>query len=225
MKKLKKKKKIQDKDFHYCVEVDYDYHYNCGEEGCDNEGICRCGTLENIRVIHCDIEPIVKKFSAYTDLKNPIKKYCLERFLTRLVKKNISDLFDVNVCSSYYGEEIRNISLNTFAANDIENFLKILNKNKYSDAIEFLLMREYGYVLPAIKGKAWHAKKVSLDDIENTINNKLDFETVREYEAWESRQSCLCQRIGKKYKLIDGRHRFQGALCANKKKILAIWCP
>ena len=44
--------------FKYHTNYDYDAYRDCNAHGCDEEGICRCETLENAHVLTVDIPSI-----------------------------------------------------------------------------------------------------------------------------------------------------------------------
>ena len=52
---------IVGEDFKYSTNYDYDTRSNCISHGCDEEGICRCTTLENAHVVTVNIPSIANK--------------------------------------------------------------------------------------------------------------------------------------------------------------------
>ena len=69
--------KLKDKDFKgYGLQYEYNSQSNCDEHGCDDEGICRCSTIENARVENVDVKIIVDKiYALYFDNSKSTKRH------------------------------------------------------------------------------------------------------------------------------------------------------
>lgn len=71
--------KLYSYDWRYYLDYDYDSDYNCEGSGCDDEGICRCGTITNTRINSVDIDTIAHEICG--DKENIILNYCVNRVL------------------------------------------------------------------------------------------------------------------------------------------------
>ena len=118
--------KIVNKSFQYCTEYDYDSLTSCSENGCDDEGICRCSTIENAHIISVNITSMIndiypsyfdkslatKRNSTINSILGGVSKeidiYTIDRIL-RINKVYEPTNWEINVCGGYYGQEIDNL--------------------------------------------------------------------------------------------------------------------
>jgi hypothetical protein len=204
-------------DFHYSgITVDYYTRHECDEHGCADEGICRCGEIEDAEITSIDLSRMAYPFiGLFKDIEKTIDwddefiNYAIGRIC---VKHGLYDKskFNINICGGYYGQEIDSVVLWEKADEDaliadVSRFL--LSKNK----MEFLFELEYGKVLPHLEGKTWTIEEVDYNDVIAPAKKHL-----REVEETESHFYgkdyegivAVCVPAGKNYKIVDGYHRY-----------------
>lgn len=222
------------------IEKDYKYEvmyttvdsYHCEEYGCDDEGICRCGKIDGVNIISADLNAITQSIhkqifeSDSTKYKRDqkinqilyntgksIDVYCINRLLV-INKLYDPDKWDASITGGYYGEEISNISIEsrtfTNLEKDIEN---ILNMQTLKEKIEFLLIKEYGSILPAIKGKENYTHQ-NIDREKLIIGNKRHLNNVEKKSLdfySDNKYVGIIRGIAFEdngyWRLIDGYHR------------------
>ena len=171
-------------------------------------------------VIRFDISFFKRKYKT----SNIIDIYCLERIYKLNGIYDISN-FEYSTRKDYYGDEVDNISFikQSKLDVDIQLFLKLkTNKQK----IEYVLMKEYNYILPEINNKkSWTVKSISIKNIVfSNLNhfNNLNNEMLEFYSKSKLNYPvCICLKDGEKYRLIDGYHRFK-SIPSNSRKINVI---
>jgi hypothetical protein len=215
--------------FKYHTNYDYDTHRDCGAHGCDEEGICRCETLENAHVVTVDIPSIVneiynsifdnslssKRNSAINSILGGVSKeidiYTIDRIL-RINKAYEPSNWEVQVCGGYYGQEIDDVLLENSVAQKIEDQInEALSIIDLTSRIEYLLMLEYGNILPALQGRQYSIESVERDSIifgsdehYRKVNTKsLDHYSDKNYDGI---RGIALVKDGK-FRLIDGYHR------------------
>lgn len=215
--------------FKYHTNYDYDAHRDCGAHGCDEEGICRCETLENAHVVTVDIPSIVneiynsifdnslssKRNSAINSILGGVSKeidiYTIDRIL-RINKAYEPSNWEVQVCGGYYGQEIDDVLLENSVAQKIEDQInEALSIIDLTSRIEYLLMLEYGNILPALQGRQYSLETVERDSIifgsdehYRKVNTKnLDHYSDKNYDGI---RGIALVKDGK-FRLIDGYHR------------------
>lgn len=228
MAKIKKVKEfraedLEGYDYHYDVEVSYDEERHCRQEGC--EGICRCSTLENLEVVKApDIRYLVSSLFKYKT-KDTILQYCLDR-LFRLAKMDDPNMYYASASRGYYGEEVGDVSFNG-EIGLIQKVNNLLLKTNDNDRVEFVLLEEYGHLLPKMNGLSYFVEEVDTNDIKipnQTHLQKVDKDKVNMYEGQISDEypMCVCMKEGDYYSLIDGYHRLVAAKNIGKKKVLIL---
>jgi hypothetical protein len=220
---------ILGKNFSYLTDYDYNNHTDCGSYGCDEEGICRCSTIEDAHVISVNIPNMAaviysdyfddslaaKRNSTINSILGGVSKeidiYTIDRIL-RINKAYDPSNWEVQVCGGYYGEEIDDIILEDFIARKIENELEeAFNIIELTDRIEYLLILEYGELLPSLKGCEYSVETVERDSIifgsdehYRKVNSKnLEHYSDKNYQGIRG----IALKKGDKLKLIDGYHR------------------
>lgn len=215
-------RKSLNRDFRYCG-IDYDYT-DTGCLGYCNDPYCHCSEIRNAHVTSVNVEKVTCHFVSRQDCGS-IFHYAMERILTAL-KIYEPDAWDIGICSGYYGQEIRNVTLDE--TDEIEKALRKLNECKSeASMVKLALEFEYGYILERLKGlRKARVEKIDIDDIEigaETYAKKVDVNESR-YEYREL-PFCLCVvtdgEIGAdaRYRIIDGYHRYSTAKKMRKKKI------
>jgi hypothetical protein len=205
-------------DFQYDVDLDYDSSRNCSERGCDDEGICRCGRIENARIEGVHSWEIARKFATLDIIHN----HAIERVISRFD----TDDFDIEVCGGYYGDEIDSVKL---ASSSIDALHKLQGMLTTSEWIEYYLGLENGEVLPQHRNRSWEHAQVPIDDIVSGRNRAdLDKKRIGFYRPYISNDSfqpiLLCEKKGRdNYKLVDGYHRYHVAIEEKVKKVDVIY--
>lgn len=215
--------------FKYHTNYDYDAYRDCNAHGCDEEGICRCETLENAHVLTVDIPSIVnqiynsifdnslssKRNSAINSILGGVSKeidiYTIDRIL-RINKAYEPSNWEVQVCGGYYGQEIDDVLLENSVAQKIEDQInEALSIIDLTSRIEYLLMLEYGNILPALQGRQYSLETVERDSIifgsdehYRKVNTKsLDHYSDKNYTGIRG----IALVKDDKFRLIDGYHR------------------
>jgi len=205
-------------DFHYDVSLDYETDHNCSESGCDDEGICRCGTISNVRVERVDSWDIARHYPT----GDIIHDYAVERLISRFR----TDEFDIEVGGGYYGDEIDGVTLTNAAQDSIHKAQALITT---AEQVEHYLALENGEVLHKHRDRQWEHVKIPIDDVIPGKNRAgLDKKQIAFYRDKfkydKITPTVLCEKKGHdKYVLIDGYHRYHAALEANKKKIDVIF--
>lgn len=200
-------------DFHYSgVDITYDRSECTCDPDRDSGDYCRRTRIISTKVKNVEIEKIkanltMLKKSGGKPLKlHPLDNYCVDRLL-RSHKIYDKDLWEIEVESGYYGEEIGGVFFkgqeNLFA--DIEKLLK-LQKNE--EKMEFVLGREYGYILDVLKNKTWEISTIFKNQIvqkQETYHKKV--EKCDFYKDWKLPVCVVLDLSDGKYRMIDGYHR------------------
>lgn len=216
-------------DFKYDLRYDYHDYTSCSESGCNEEGICRCSIIEDARVISVNIPNMVnhiydnyfddsistKRNSTINSILGGVSKeidiYTIDRIL-RINKVYEPSNWDVQVCGGYYGQEIDDVILEDSVAQKIENQLEeAFNIIGLTERIEYLLMLEYGKILPELKGRKYSIETHERDSIifgsdehYRKVNTKsLDHYSDKNYTGIRG----VALSKGDKLRLIDGYHR------------------
>lgn len=221
--------KIVGTNFRYNTEYDYSDYRDCSAHGCDDEGICRCGIIEDAHVVSVNIPNMVNEIHAnYFDntlatkrnstinnilggVSKEIDIYTIDRIL-RINKVYEPSNWDVQVCGGYYGQEIDDVILEDSVAQKIENQLEeAFNIIGLTERIEYLLMLEYGKILPELKDRKYSVETHERDSIifgsdehYRKVNTKsLDHYSDKNYTGIRG----IALSKGDKLRLIDGYHR------------------
>ena len=221
--------KIVGTNFMYHIDCDYDYHKDCSGYGCDDEGICRCGTIDNAHVISVKIPSMVDEiYSNYFDntlatkrnstinsmlggVNKEIDIYTIDRIL-RINKSYEPTNWEVQVCWGYYGQEIDNIILKESIAIKIEDQIdKAFDIINLTKRVEYLLMLEYGEILPALQGLKYSIEMVERDSIifgSDEHYRKVNTESIDYYsdKNYTGIRGIALVKDGR-FRLIDGYHR------------------
>jgi hypothetical protein len=220
------------KDFKYLLDYDYSSYTDCSNSGCDDEGICRCSTIENECVKYVYINQIVESVfnnlspSGISKLRNDrlnlilpdnddiINKYGIWR-LSVIHKLWNTDLYDISVEGGYYGQEIGEITLDSKIQQKWEaDCITFWNLDTLKEKIFFLLEKEYGNVLPNLKNLTPKLITICFDDIDwkSTNHNHITNVNKKNCDYYNDNTYKLPRGIvrnigGGKYQLVDGYHR------------------
>ena len=221
---------LRDIEFQWSgADVDYRYVYDCANSGCDEEGICRCGTIHDEAVTGADVSTMTEKIyesffeqGKAAERNDAINKvlygigkdidiYCIDRIL-RSRKVWQESAWKIEVCGGYYGEEIESVRLKDSLAEEIEDqMMKAFALGTLKEKVEFLLELEYGKVLSELKGCRYEYETIEIADIifgseghlKQVKKKALDFYADRQYRGIRG----IVKRSGGKLKVIDGYHR------------------
>ena len=227
----------------YHIDCDYDYHKDCSGYGCDDEGICRCGTIDDAHVISVKIPPMVNEiYENYFDnslstkrnstintilggVSKEIDIYTIDRIL-RINKVYEPSNWEVQVCGGYYGQEIDDVILDDSIAKKIEDQLdKAFSIIDLSERVEYLLMLEYGKILPELKDRKYSVETHERDSIifgsdehYRKVNTKsLDHYSDKNYTGI---RGVALYKVDK-LRLIDGYHRSSASENRTIKLVIA----
>jgi len=216
-------------DFKYDLEYDYNTYTSCHERYCNEEGICRCSTIQNAHVVSVNIPNMVNHiYDYYFDdsistkrnftinsilggVSKEIDIYTIDRIL-RINKAYEPSNWEVQVCGGYYGEEIDDVILEDDVAQKIEkqidNAFEIIDLKK---RIEYLLMLEYGSILPKLQGLTYSIETVERDSIIFSSDPHFRKVNLKKLEHYSDKIYSGIRGIAllknNKYRLIDGYHR------------------
>lgn len=218
-------------EFKYCVDYDYSTSNSCEESGCYDEGICRCGIIEDAIIVTVNIPDIVDRI--YGDLRpdnisdqrnikiseifsvneSIIDKYCINRILTHL---KVYDPYNwhLEIESGYYGQEIGEIKLHEDIFQRAKSLCETVDEMiSPLEKIKFILNLEYGYIpedleINQIRIINIHKSDIAFKDLSsghiNLVNSKnLSFYSVGKYLLPRG----IVKSCQGKYKIIDGYHR------------------
>lgn len=210
MEKLKKKPSysiLNGQDFHYTVDTDYSYEYDCENEGCNSEGICRCGHIVDATVKNVDLSKIAKKLiSRWMSIHTDITEYCIERIL-RISGIDNPCHWEVGTEWGYYGQEIKDVRIlpNDVVDLQLEELFSLNDNNK----ILHVLKIEYGTILPKLKNRTWAVETISKEQLvypQTDYLLKVKQQDISKYKNWKLPLGIVIPN-GKKFSLIDGYHR------------------
>jgi hypothetical protein len=209
--KTKKKnfpRKLEKYNFEYIASIEYDTISHCEENGCQEEGMCRCSTIENTR-IEKEIDTAALAVSILPPKSSLINEYCVERIL-RINHVYDPELYEVCVTGGYYGEEIGEVILDWRVARTCDKqIVDMLALKTDDEKILYVLKLEYGYVLEGLEKLHFTIRKVDKKDIffpQEGYAKRLDPDMLERYEKWELPRG-ICVEDNGKYKVVDGYHR------------------
>ena len=209
--------------------VDYGYTYDCENYGCDEEGICRCGTINNEHIDSVDVSLIVKRIydeffeqgkaanrnNAINEVLYGIGKdidiYTIDRII-RSYKIWENENWNIEVEGGYYGQEVNDVRIKESIADKIEEELLIVfSLPSLKEKIEYLLNVEYGKVLPELSNCSYESIVIDKDEVvfgvENHLNKvmkkDLDFYSDKNYSGIRG----IVVKSGDKWRIVDGYHR------------------
>lgn len=197
----------------YYLEYDLDETTSCWEYGCNDEGICRCSTIESWNITDVDLNSIYKDVCQAVKVKLPKGKepptfgnYLVDRILSYYEIYN-PDLWDLSIGGGYYGQEV----YNAFHSNESET-IKTLNaalvklEASNRSLIEFLLTLEYGYVLGSLENRKYSIQKLATKDVH--LPNDAYLHKPKDSYKPVSEIYGLVRYDNGQYHLVDGYHRW-----------------
>jgi len=232
-------------DYKYCIDYEASGSTDCENNGCDDEGICRCYTISSVDIKSVDVMSIAKEiFNQLFDVRSTayerdmkinqllhgydedVNLYCIDRIL-RIHKMYIPDNWDATWGGDYYGDEVHSIDMYSTKLKDINKDInKLISISSLKDKIEFLLIKEYGHLLDKLKGKEYKILYVNKSDIvfgqsnhkENVSKEYLEYYSDVNYDLTRG----VCFADGDKWRVIDGYHRIFKTE-KNKVKIIGVY--
>lgn len=221
---------LKDITFQYNgVYVDYSYTYDCENYGCDEEGICRCGTINNEHIDSVDVSLIVKRIydeffeqGKAANRNNTINEvlygigkdidiYTIDRIL-RSYKIWENDNWNIEVDGGYYGQEAGNVTIKESIADKIDEELwTVFSLPSLKEKIEYLLNVEYGKVLPELSNCAYESIVIDKENVifgvekhlNKVMKKDLDFYSDKNYSGIRG----IVVKSGDKWRIVDGYHR------------------
>ena len=203
------------------VTYTYDNRRDCETHGCRDEGICRCGHIENIHITAFDTSYLIWKVLG-TESNHNIADYCVDRLIRIAFRKgapspwDLSDLINIETCRGYYGEEIDSVKLDDSLAKELIKKLNHLDSLKTEkEKLAYLLTEDYGFLLPELTEISnWeivyiNGKKLNIGNYNHF--KSLDPKKVAQYKDYDFPRA-ICLADGGKYRLIDGYHRIAAQL-------------
>ena len=214
-------------NFKHNLLIDYKSHTNCAAYGCDE--ICRCRVIknENVKLVYVKsiVNEVMKYYFDNTKSSNrnlkinsiignitpDVELYTIDRIL-RINKIFNSDIWDIQIVDGYYGQEVDDVILREDVALKIEtqlsNAFEIFDLSK---RIEYLLILEYGRILPELKDRSFEICEIERDKIYfgsdtqklKVSSTNLSFYSDKDYNSIRG----LVIQSGENYRLIDGYHR------------------
>ena len=214
-------------DFSDCVKYICDTYRDCESYGCDY--ICRCSKIRNCKIISVNVNKIsnsiIKSYYDNTvsakrnnlinnilgNITKEVNLYTIDKIL-RINSVYNSEVWNIKISKGYYGEEIESISIIKSLSDKIDDQLdtafSIVDLTK---RIEYLLLLEYGYILPELKDCKYKIATINTDDIIFGSDYQYDKISKENLNYYNDVNYNLFRGIvipkADKYRLIDGYHR------------------
>jgi hypothetical protein len=206
------------------IDIDYSRKYNCKINGCRD--ICRCSIIIDIKFKYINVNKIIEIiYNKYFDnsilskrdsklseilwnISDEINFYTIDR-ICRFFK--IWENIEVIKKPGYYGEEIDSVKIKN--SHKLEELINIgLSINDLNKRIEYLLVLEYGYLLPELEKRDWELSEININDI--IIRNEYHLNKVLQKDLehysninYNNIKGIIILTENNKWKLIDGYHR------------------
>lgn len=224
-------KEMLKNDYTYCTDYDYDTQYSCDTSGCYDEGICRCGRIENTFVKSVNLSSLTEEIYSQFMPENKksrkresriseilyggeiVDKYCIYRILV-INRAFTTDVWEVNTCGGYYGDEVDSVTIDLSTLNKINSQCeKLFSLQTLSDKLKYVLELEYGHILDDIKDCEFELisiyknhidfKKLNQNHIKNVKMEDLSHYSISNYDLPRG----IVRGELDNYKIVDGFHR------------------
>jgi len=223
---------MTENNFIYCTNYNHYGSYSCEDSGCNDEGICRCYSIESIEIIDIYMNDLTNNI--FGDLHFHDSQYLRDKKITQIIFDFDSDIINrycinriltVNKVwdkenwygektGGYYGDEVSEIKIDDKIYEIItQQINQILQYDTIEDKINFVLKLEYGRILDELKGKKYSEVIVNIDDLDfrqdnhhkNVLKKTLTYYSDENYSKELPRGVAIWN--GKKWRVIDGYHR------------------
>ena len=208
-------------DFQYCCEYDYDREEDEDlHEKCDS--YCRCSRIFNVRVESVNVASVVGQIAESLKITHEGKNRDIDKLygIDRIVRHfKIYDVskWEVSIEDGYYGQEVGSASFDHI--DDVMNKIREYLQLKTTTArINFLLLMEYGHLLPALQNVEWKLVSCSKDDIhfgQEAYRKKIDLGTSEIYKDYQLPVAVVDGALG----LVDGHHRVVASSKATQVRV------
>lgn len=220
------------KDWHYYVDVNYEYEYDCDEFNCDP--YCRCGVLVDLKVNVPSVHEAISMANCYFVKGEGASGNLGLALAARFFRHGcgaFEDMFEVEAVGGYYGEEIGSVRATedlwgeSKPWKDFRDSIEKFNKASNAERLRQVLELEYGEVLPEVqKWAEWQLIEVPLDKVHaNKAALGRTDEKVAElymgFTPWYFGKSnryvdswfpgVIVVPSGDDYRLTDGFHRYK----------------
>jgi len=216
------------------LHVEADYYHDCNAYGCDE--ICRCGTIESTRIKPITVFGAVGLAETFFQdgqgNEGKLGFALAVRFLKKLFE-NVDDLFVVETCGGYYGDEIEGVFAKPGAEVVLLERVEEFNKRSNSERVRFVLEQEYDSLLPEVEQyKSWKLIEVPVEEVyaDKEILKRCSNSIYQEYvwfcpwhglgsnkllnRLWNSTKGwypaiVAIPKKGGGFRVIDGFHRYK----------------
>lgn len=201
---------------HYTFDIDY-YRDN---SNCSCDYICRCSRLVDVKIKSkpeiSDFVVEYKKSNSKSLYKfTEIENYCIERILAFYKFYDVS-LYDVDICQSYYGEEISGISFDNLSLVK-KSIEEMLEKNSPLSQVMYVLDLEYSFIPKNLQEvNMLTVEGVNISDIASSSGQMQLIKRNNDiiYDSISGIRGVLLNSHGR-YSLVDGHHRLQFDISSN----------
>jgi hypothetical protein len=203
--------------------LDYDYDdWSDPQEHKYCDYICRCSRITNLRITDVAVDSIWKE--TIEVLKKDYEEislqhqYCIDRLFS-IHKVWDTSLWEVGVIGGYYGDETDDATFSNFF--DLKKDIYTVLDLDTDDAIKWILVQEYGFLLDSLKDVTFTVYDMSIDEI--TVPNTFYMNKVSSNESAAPSEiyGILSSHHGK-YTIIDGYHRLKDAQNSKEKTVMYI---
>lgn len=232
------------KNFIDLISYDIDGYYDCENNGCKDEGICRCYTINAVTINNIDITSMsnliftslfdtnsieYKRDNKINELiygfDNEIDIYCIDRIL-RINKLYNPSSWNPEWGPGYYGDELESINMDDIIYKKvIDSIDKIRCFKTLKEKVEYVLIEEYGFLLNKVKNKNYKVVYVNIEDIiftQFSYSEKVKAKDEDTYKKFLIPIKGVCLKNNNKWNIIDGYHRLTSHK-GKKVKIIGLY--
>jgi len=209
---VSKTRYIENINWRWVLDFDYDYTYPCDDQ-C-NDGYCRCGVVGGLNYV------TIKHVADQIEDITVIERYCIGRIITSF-KMWDENYWDIESSGGYYGEEVEGIVFQREnellkAINDILSFSDPMDKIRFVLELEYASIKPVAGMLSAeVIEASYDSLKTPNDSYARMVKKKeVDFVTLN-----DEIPIGVYKIDGDSYVLIDGYHRFNKAGLEKKVKV------
>lgn len=211
--------------------IHYKTENSCESSGCYDEGICRCGRIEDAYVHSVNLSQVTE--SIYSQFLSSdrkarereiriaeilyggeiVDKYCIYRILV-INKVFDTNYWKVNICGGYYGQEVEDGTISgalLFKIND--QCQTMFRLETLSQKLRYVLELEYGFLLDDVKDCQFELISIykSHIDFKKLNQNHIKNVKMEDLSYYDPSQYLLPRGIVRgeidNYKIVDGFHR------------------